>query len=270
MLKTTLYDPAVKKVVFILHSQGGIEGGMILDWLLQEVPADLLSKLEIYTFGNAANHFNNPYKDVGAQASARRGGDSDGRLKKAVRYIEHYAHTDDFVARWGVLNFLCNFSFAVSGSRYVGRVFEYPAAGHQFVQHYLDGMFPLEACAVSEEFPLGWKGAAGEQGSVFMTSRVQRGRDGDELGKENAELREGWESSVRGANGGDRTVVRDEDSPIGKREGLNGLFEDVLAEEERRVRGYRVSDLSRLWCYTNGKSPRLDEVDRGIARMSTI
>jgi len=39
----TLYDPNLTKIVFILHSQGAIEGGMIIDWLLQEVPQDLLS-----------------------------------------------------------------------------------------------------------------------------------------------------------------------------------------------------------------------------------
>jgi hypothetical protein len=38
LVKKALYRPGVKMVVLILHSQGGIEGGMILDWLLDEVP----------------------------------------------------------------------------------------------------------------------------------------------------------------------------------------------------------------------------------------
>src|SRR5688572_6097650 len=59
VMREVLYDPKKSKVVFILHSQGGIEGGLVLDWLLQEMPQDLLAKLEVYTFGNAANHFNN-------------------------------------------------------------------------------------------------------------------------------------------------------------------------------------------------------------------
>jgi len=46
IVKKTLFSPCTK-VVFILHSQGGIEGGMIIDWLLQEVPQDLLAKLEV-------------------------------------------------------------------------------------------------------------------------------------------------------------------------------------------------------------------------------
>jgi hypothetical protein len=35
-IKSALYDEKIKKVVLILHSQGGIEGGLILDWLLAE------------------------------------------------------------------------------------------------------------------------------------------------------------------------------------------------------------------------------------------
>jgi len=33
---------------------------------------------------------------------------------------------------------------------------------------------------------------------------------------------------------------------------------------------YKVRDLSRLWLYRNGGSPRMDEVDVGIMRMATI
>lgn len=35
-IKAALYDEKIKKVVFILHSQGGLEGSMIVDWLLAE------------------------------------------------------------------------------------------------------------------------------------------------------------------------------------------------------------------------------------------
>jgi len=47
IVKEKLYDPQFSKVILILHSQGGIEGGMVLDWLLQELPQDLLAKLEV-------------------------------------------------------------------------------------------------------------------------------------------------------------------------------------------------------------------------------
>lgn len=71
-VKDALLEEKNKKVVFILHSQGGIEGSAIIDWLLQELPQNMLSKLEVYTFGNAANHFNNPFRDVAAKAQADR------------------------------------------------------------------------------------------------------------------------------------------------------------------------------------------------------
>lgn len=49
-IKGALLEENVKKVVFILHSQGGIEGGLIIDWLLAEMPQDCLQKLEVYAF----------------------------------------------------------------------------------------------------------------------------------------------------------------------------------------------------------------------------
>lgn len=68
IIRRKLYSAKYNKVVFILHSQGGIEGGMVLDWLLQDVPQNLMEKLEVYTFGSAANHCNNPYRTVESQA----------------------------------------------------------------------------------------------------------------------------------------------------------------------------------------------------------
>ncbi|KAG5750048.1 hypothetical protein H9Q70_007292 [Fusarium xylarioides] len=44
LVKNALLDDHKKKVIFILHSQGGIEGGMIIDWLLDEMPLNKLSK----------------------------------------------------------------------------------------------------------------------------------------------------------------------------------------------------------------------------------
>lgn len=54
VIKEHLYRRDLKKVVFIVHSQGGIQGSLVLDWLLQELPQDLLAKLEVYSFGCAA------------------------------------------------------------------------------------------------------------------------------------------------------------------------------------------------------------------------
>lgn len=166
-----LRDPKTKKVVLILHSQGGIQGGLIVDWLLDQITSEDLAKLEIYTFGCAANHFNNPR--VSASATARE------PIKEAISHIEHYANINDFVARWGILNAihplagkrgivlaflesLVTFSWLKSEKTskkpqqntrhsgedarvgYQGRIFELPRQGHMMNQHYLARMFPLE------------------------------------------------------------------------------------------------------------------------------
>jgi hypothetical protein len=55
LIKEALLNEEYQKVVFVLHSQGGIEGGLVIDWLLDEIPQDRMQRLEVYTFGNAAN-----------------------------------------------------------------------------------------------------------------------------------------------------------------------------------------------------------------------
>lgn len=129
LIKEALLDPSVEKVVLVLHSQGGIEGGLIIDWLLDELPQNLLHQLEVYTFGNAANHFNNPI------CSCRSSVESSTR--RSVGYIEHYANREDPVSWLGVLRFVN------VPNRYLGRLFIRPGSGHLMNQHYLDNMFTL-------------------------------------------------------------------------------------------------------------------------------
>ena len=61
-VKAYCSDPKVKKVVLIGHSQGGIMASQILDELFMDLPSESVAKLEVYTFGNAASHFNNPLR----------------------------------------------------------------------------------------------------------------------------------------------------------------------------------------------------------------
>ena len=61
-VKAYCSNPKVKKVVLIGHSQGGIMVSQILDQLFMDLPSELVAKLEVYTFGNAASHFNNPLR----------------------------------------------------------------------------------------------------------------------------------------------------------------------------------------------------------------
>jgi hypothetical protein len=331
IIKEKLYNPQYSKIVFILHSQGGIEGGMVLDWLLQELPQNLLSKLEVYTFGNAANHFNNPYRTVASQCQAeekplqasldvvaRAGNEStpglDGlamdhdqtprtrtrrpptprsspppirtstsglarnavasphalasqetshqnpatQSERAIGHIEHYAHTTDFVALWGVLHFATSATADRSMPRFIGRLFSRTDArgGHQFVQHYLDGMFPLARDPVTGKF-LGCR----EVGNEFMESEIVVGRAGDAGANE----REAFASSYLGCSDDDS----DGDGDRPKRSGAKGRSvaagevlmhngESPLALRKRLglpTEKVKVKELSRLWKYRNGRSP---------------
>jgi hypothetical protein len=359
IIKQKLYQPNLTKVIFILHSQGGIEGGLIVDWLLQEVPQDLLSKLEIYTFGNAANHFNNPHLHLLSQTAAlkeaqkpkpngltpeihyrdapptlqtslndktRRKHHTTSPNDKTIRYIEHYAHTLDFVAQWGVLHFT---SLSLISSpltpRFMGRVFERQGRGHQMNQHYLDSMFPLKKAPCST----GGIGGSGFIGVDLAACEVEGGFMGSALdltpddkpekkSKEKAEqeddcgAREDLESSIVGAHGSplsslldymregedeNEVLLRDmspnstfhilrhgftsssDGSGSGSGSGAvnrnvngdgdGGMEEMVNGVEERTVK-LKVKDLSRLWLYVNGRSPRADEMDFKVARMSTM
>ncbi|EXF76696.1 hypothetical protein CFIO01_03507 [Colletotrichum fioriniae PJ7] len=152
-LITAALDPAQKKdkTVLILHSQGGLEGSIILDWLLSNYRRETLHKLEIYTFGNAANHFNDP---------------ETSQNEHVFGHIEHYGNTGDFVSQWGVIHFK---SLVAEQSNpqpmdgrhpflpivddilrldkrqntFAGLLFENNVLGHLLNQHYLDRLFPL-------------------------------------------------------------------------------------------------------------------------------
>ncbi|EGD99028.1 hypothetical protein TESG_06388 [Trichophyton tonsurans CBS 112818] len=126
-LKKVLVDPGVQKVVLICHSQGAIVASLALDMLFADLPAKQMAKLEIFTFGSAADHFNNPLNDAGT------GG--------VIRHIEHYVNKNDPVPQWGVLRSISN-----PKNKYAGRVFICgDGRGHLFNQHYLSQMFPLGA-----------------------------------------------------------------------------------------------------------------------------
>ncbi|PWN42383.1 hypothetical protein IE81DRAFT_341436 [Ceraceosorus guamensis] len=88
-LATWLGNENIKRIVLIGHSQGGILCSNWADQLLSDFDRDTLSKLEIYTFAAAANHFPNPLQgDTGA-----------------FGHLEHFANEGDMVARIGVLAF---------------------------------------------------------------------------------------------------------------------------------------------------------------------
>ena len=322
ILKGKLYDPRYAKVVFILHSQGGIEGGLVLDWLLQELPQDLLAKLEVYTFGNAANHFNNPHRHVGSQAAqaARRptlvtevagtiaeapmtdspidmrtpalpsepeGLNSNSGTQvqdkqqqqqqplplrqqgkkitalpaadRAIGHVEHYAHTTDFVALWGVLHFATSAPARPEIPRFIGRVFSrtHARGGHQFSQHYLNAMFPLARDPATGAF-VGAAESADLHGgdNEFVDSVVEGGDDADAgAGDDREDIDHSWARLFRDSD-------EDEDGDGDDEEvSVHGSFH---GKYRRRIRDgkVRVRDLSRLWLYRNGRSP--PEIPRGV------
>ncbi|TQB71584.1 hypothetical protein MPDQ_007443 [Monascus purpureus] len=126
-IKKALLNPQFDKVVLIVHSQGGIEAGLVIDWLLAEMPQEILQHLEVYTFGNAANHWNNPNRTLS----------TDREDRPSIPYIEHYANSEDFVSVLGVLN------YTPIPNRYMGQLFVRSGPGHLLNQHYLNTMFPL-------------------------------------------------------------------------------------------------------------------------------
>lgn len=238
-VKNALSEPQYKKVIFIIHSQGGIEGSLIVDWLLANVPADLVRKLEVYTFGNAANHFNNPLI---------------APKTKAIGHIEHYANTYDFVSRWGILNFASSWTEKGANNRFDGLCFErrgkgisafspqysrtmytnssISPKGHQFNQHYLDNMFPLDKK----------RGYGILEHNPFIDSEVHIAEGSDNI--DGIQIASSFEhqpvEKVRVRNGSSRAF------PSGW----------SLLSPTTRLSTKKVLDLSRLWAYRNGGVPK--------------
>ena len=252
-VKEALYDPECHKVVFIVHSQGSIEGSMILDWLLAEVPRSLLGQLEIYSFGCAANHWNNPHlheSSVFSNLGSLSNGNYPSLLKrtstfpkllretppntKAIGHIEHYANQSDWVCRWGVLHFTSGVPSKSGTNRFMGTVFERRGYGHQFNQHYLNNMFTLD------------KNGRVAESNDFMDGEVEVCLD-----DERQDTRDAVADGIYSVAGIGRKVntveVRDVNSPIAAPL-TNGQWDRVL-------KNLKVKDMSRLWKYRNGASP---------------
>ncbi|KAJ5131537.1 uncharacterized protein N7515_007576 [Penicillium bovifimosum] len=219
LVKEALLDPECDKVVLLLHSQGGIEGGLVIDWLLDELPHDLLRHLEVYTFGNAANHFNNP-RWTKLRPGMTPEPDSVPQFDQAIGYIEHYANTVDIVALGGVLHFVD------IPNRYMGRLFVRPGSGHVLNMHYLDKMFTLGPDKKALD------------SNPFMDMEVEPWATADI--RDDGPLHRARYQPIIGR---DETFLPPELSR--QRPQVNGV---------NRVR--RVKDFSRLWQYRNGGSPK--------------
>ena len=220
LIKAALLRRDCEKVVLILHSQGGIEGGLIMDWLLDELPRDILQKLEGYTFGNAANHFNNPRHRRDGESESSQTSNANTCIERSVGYIEHYANSGDVVSWLGVLHFV---GFP---NRYMGRLFVRQGTGHMMNHHYLHNMFTLGPDnKVLESNPF-------MDLEVEVTSTIPANETRD--------------SQASSTGNGEETLLP-----------LAGPEQQMTNADSggTELQVLRIKDFSRLWQYRNGGSP---------------
>lgn len=115
-LHNQLLDEQVDRVLVIAHSQGAIIVSNALDLLFaDEATRAHLQKLEIYTFGGAAD-----------EMTTERAPDHAGYIP----HVENFANERDPIARMGVLQ-------ASARGKLGGHIYTRPAGGHLFNTHYL-------------------------------------------------------------------------------------------------------------------------------------
>lgn len=220
-LKEQLMDDTIKKCVVIAHSQGGIILSNALDLIYADLPQHNISKLEIYTFGNAANHFNNPMLAPNDQSAPTN--ESDGT--RLIKHIEHYCNEWDFVARFGSMRFCKN----PPDNRFVGRMFVRKGhGGHLMNMHYLDKMFPVDDKHEDAEFLDAVVLVDEDAATGRETAAVEQGY----LGEQHANPRE---------------QITDEQMTMLKR-----AQSDIASKSAKKQKGKTVRDLSRLWRYRSG------------------
>jgi len=115
-LKEALTHHHLQKVVLLAHSTGAAVSSLAIQKLLKdpEITDQQIRKLEVYTFGCAADDF---IKDI----SNSRG----------IAHLEHFINTHDFMAQIGVLEYKY-----FNSANYAGTVFYSYNKGHFFNQHY--------------------------------------------------------------------------------------------------------------------------------------
>ncbi|MCJ1399605.1 hypothetical protein MMC11_002807 [Xylographa trunciseda] len=231
--KACLLDSTVDKVILIVHSQGGIIASLVLDSLYADLPCAIMSKLEVYTFGSAASHFNDPHL---VQPPATP--------KYCVPHIEHYINELDLVPRWGVLYNVCQ----VLDNRYCGNVFvRIGATGPLFNQHYMDPMFPLDAAFLGGFLDQIVDVDDGLRicGGTETAGQVEKSR------RKSAEPKNGTSKNL------ERTGVETENSVIMDGGTPSGAVLINFAEPNaaQDARGKTVRQISRLCKYLDGGSP---------------
>ncbi|KAI9881295.1 MAG: hypothetical protein M1830_005581 [Pleopsidium flavum] len=250
-VKACLADPTVSKVVLIGHSQGGIIASMVLDKLFGDLPMDSISKLEVYTFGSAASHFNNPMRTLRPTGAAANKGVRFEVSERCVPHIEHYCNERDMITRWGVLYN----TREILDNRYCGEIFvRMGASGHMFNQHYLNPMFSLDkthACDFLDQVvDVDEKTASRRESIATQQTGIMR----RESSLENFEFGDGSKMPLGVGVSGQR-------QSNGAVDGSGIHFVEPTSLGVTQARGKTVRQLSRLWRYTGGGSPSTLQVE---------
>ncbi|KAL8423748.1 hypothetical protein RB596_003821 [Gaeumannomyces avenae] len=170
--RAALQDPSAKRVVILAHNRGSLAASRVLSRLCADLPHARLSRLEVYTFGAAADEFVVPLgggRDGGgstsaaaAAAAAATNNNNNGTngsvlpqsaaefmARRGGPHIEHFAHARDPFARLGVLRSVRE---DLSG-RFCGGVFIINAPG----------VSPMTAAVAAR---MGINGSGGRNGSA--------------------------------------------------------------------------------------------------------
>ncbi|KAL8677803.1 MAG: hypothetical protein Q9186_005810 [Xanthomendoza sp. 1 TL-2023] len=264
IMKDFLEDEKVEKVVLVAHSQGGIIASMAVDALVTELSGNAMGKLEIYTFGSAASHFHNPPSASTTDTTSSSSTNLQGDI---IPHIEHYANEYDMVPRWGVLYAISN----LLSNRYAGSVFvRAGATGHMFVEHYLDPIFPLAGPKKFKPNVNVQQKYATENGHTAY-GRIEKALscldtlvDVDEAvllkRLSSAPVKPLVQMKTRqnpGTAKSQGTPAIHGDGPLISHEMVNGRrTQEERVISEQKARGKTMRELSRLWLYLEGSSPK--------------
>jgi len=127
VLESELTRPEIKKIVLLAHSQGAIIASNAISVLIERNVRDIC-KLEVYTFGSAADSFKETVSENPFNGE-----------KYSVPYYGHFANDGDVIAKIGVLHWMFT-KYEGSRYRYPGRLFISSQKGHLLGEHYLNNL----------------------------------------------------------------------------------------------------------------------------------
>lgn len=94
-MRCALLDDSMNRCVVLCHNDSAVIVSQAATQLCADLPAEKLAKLEMYTFGAAANEFVMPLGEADME--------SDQRNERRGVHVEHFAMTSDPFAQMGVL-----------------------------------------------------------------------------------------------------------------------------------------------------------------------